>query len=146
MKIRRIICIIIISFLCNNCQNRNSSDYEYLLSDNDMRLYESFFKEIGVEGLDNYDLVIIYDGNGCYDCTILAENYIIPKCLGNNSLVLRISEMDEKLFDFQSRIVNDRSRLFWRYPFKSHRNQLINFRLKKIQLIDYVGEDDLLCD
>lgn len=111
-----------------------------------MRLYESFFKEIGVDGLDSYEVVIIYDVNGCNDCTILAENYIIPKCLGNKSLVLRISEKDERLIDFQARIVNDRSRLFWRYPFKSHRNQLINFRFKKMQLIDYVGEEDLLCD
>ncbi len=52
---------------------------------------------LNIDGLDSYEVVIIYDVNGCNDCTILAENYIIPKCLGNKSLVLRISEKDERL-------------------------------------------------
>lgn len=142
---KRINCIIVILLVLNSCNSGESGKSELIIFDSELELYNDYVYELGIKGLSKYDFLFIYDVYGCYDCTVIAENFIFSNCQEYNVLLIRVSGNEQDVFDFRGDVLVDNSRLFWKYPFKTHRNHLVNLRLKKIHLIDYVENRDLLC-
>lgn len=138
--------IIVILLILNSCKPSHSNKHEMTLSDIELELYYEYLVELGIKKLKEYDLLFIYDVFGCNDCTEISEDFIISNCEEFNVLVIRVSGNKDDIFHSSKDIVADDLRLFWKYPFKTHRNHLIDVNSKKIFLIDYVENRDLLCN